>query len=124
MPDECRINLPATRAFDRNLSREVEVEGARIYPDPAQPDQVGRCRVLVMGGQTFREVPAGEQTVTTRLLAVVVPWHVVGVDPGCVVTILSSQADPRLPGRKVTVTGVEVSSYATARRLTCLDNLS
>ena len=123
MPDQCRINQRPTKTFDRNLKREIAIEGPQIYPDPNRPDQVGHCRVLVMGGQSFRAESAGEQTVTTRPLAVAVPWAVADVDPDCVVTIITSQADPRLNGRKVTVTGVEVSSYATARRLICLDNL-
>lgn len=123
MWDQCRINRPPTRTYDRGSNREVEVEGVQIYPDPTKPGEVGRCRAQVMGVQQSREVPAGEQSVTIRPLAVVVPWHVVAVEPDCVVTLIASQEDPRLNNRRFTVTGVEVSTFATARRLTCLDNL-
>lgn len=124
MWDRCRINRAPVKEFDEFSRTEVEVEGAQIYPDPAQPHQVGRCRIQVDGGQASRETLAGEQPVRTRAIAVAVPVTVAAVDPGCVVTIITARIDPRLNGRKVTVTGVEISTFATARRLICLDNLN
>lgn len=124
MFDECRINRPTTTTFNRGTELEVETPGVQIYPDPTKPDETGRCRIQVLGGQTFRDSTAGEQQVTTRLVVVAVPWHVSTVEPDCVVTIIQSQADPRLNNRQVTVTGVEISTFATARRIHAVDNLA
>ncbi len=124
MWDQCRINRAPVKQFDEAGRTEVEVEGAQIYPDPGQPHLAGHCRIQQMGGQLVRETDAAEQPVFTRALAVAVPVGVAAVDPGCVVTIITARIDPRLNGRRVTVTGVEISTFATARRLLCLDNLN
>ena len=110
MLDECRVNQPDTVSFDRATSQEVATVGDLVYEGP--------CRIQVLGGQSADDRLAGAQPLGVRNLVAAIPFRADAntVQRGQIITVLGS-SDSRLLQRRYAILSVEVSTFATARRL-------
>ena len=91
--------------YDPEQGKDVPAPGPVIYDGPVRW-QRDRDAVVVV---------AGTQDVKVRKAVGAVPWHVTDVVEGMTLEVTSSD-DPGLLG-VFTITEVEASSFATARRL-------
>ena len=110
MLDLCRVNRADVVEFNRVSASEESVAGELVYEGP--------CRIQVLGGQTANDRPSGSQPMSVRNLAVALPFREDSdaVQSGQTITVLRS-GDPRLLERRYAILSVEVSTFATARRL-------
>lgn len=111
MLDRCRVNRADVVEFNRVTASEESVAGQLVYEGP--------CRIQVLGGQTANDRPSGSQPMSVRNLAVALPFREDSdaVQSGQTITVLRS-GDPRLLlERRYAILIVEVSTFATARRL-------
>lgn len=92
----------------------------RTEPRPGQLLYTGRIRVQASQSRTGEQT-AGQQQITTGLFVCAVPWTVTDLMPGCVVRVTDSH-DPRLVGRRLQITDVQASTFATARRFFAIDH--
>ena len=95
MLDECRVSQPDIVSFDRATSQEVATVGDLVYEGP--------CRIQVLG---------------VRNLVAAIPFRADAntVQRGQIITVLRS-SDSRLLQRRYAILSVDVSTFATARRL-------
>lgn len=120
MTDECEIREPGgTETFDPTTGQTVTVPHDPYYPAAGE---TGWCRIQSVATTASAEHVTAGQQVTTHACAVGLPWSVTAAEVGHVVKVTASR-DPRWVGREFVVADVQGSSYATARRLLCTDNL-
>lgn len=110
MVDLCTITRAGgVEEFDPDTGEYTTPAGSTIYS--------GVCEVQVSDGLNARESEAGGTELTLSRVTVRVPLTVDDVEPGDIVTIDSSEADPALETQEFRVVTVVASTHATARRL-------
>lgn len=116
MDDACEVRGPGTGSvFDPDTGQTTTNPGPLRY--------AGCCRAQADAGSiAAREVLVAGDEVATHVYPVALPWHVTTVAKHDVVTITMSR-DPRLVDRELIVGDIQGSSFATARRLLCTDDL-
>ena len=115
MVDSCIITRPGTGRGPWN-------DTTRDY-DPPAPVTVyeGRCEVQQRDVQDLQAV-AGEASIDLQRYVVKLPIaESAAVDKGDDVEITSATNDPNLLGRHFTVEALHHKTYATARRLPCVE---
>lgn len=111
MTDTVVITRPGTPAtFNATDGTMIGGDRVTVY--------TGKARVQT-ASTNRNDATAGEQEVASVTTAVAVPADVTGVRKGDRVLVTASVSDPRMSGATVYVTSVEMSSFATARRLPC-----
>ena len=94
----------------------VYVDGVE-QREPDETVYTGPLRLQRAGGAGF--VSAGAESLPVAACVAAVPWDVIGIAVGDVVTITDSD-DPAAVGRRFTITDVELNAFAvTARRFHC-----
>ena len=96
--------------YDPDTGREVRVPDTQIYSGPVRVQRKPNAAMWA---------PAGAETVPVAGYVAAVPWHVVGLRAGDVLTVTASD-DPAAVGRRFVIVDVELNAFAqTARRFHC-----
>lgn len=116
MRDTCTVQLVTGHITDESTGIVTDTLGAAVYGPSIAPHH-GRCRFAVASVQES-DPQAGGATYTVTRGRVDVPVGAFVAATGLVVTCVTSEMDPHLPGRRFrTQASSPANSQATAYRL-------
>ncbi len=114
MVDTCTITSEEVRQWDADTNTYADSTSSSIYAGP--------CQVQLIDSITVTAEGAGEQQIVTERVVVKIPTSAPSVPIDSVLTITATglTSDPALVGRRYRVAGSHAKTFATSRRLPCV----
>ena len=113
MVDSCTVTRGDARTFDPVTRTYTTPAGATVYS--------GACRVQVASAVAPASPDVDGYGLTTQRITVHVPVSSVEYRLRDVVTVTAALMDPTLVGKRFRVVGGHAKTFATARRLECVE---
>ena len=111
MTSRVRINRPGKTVYDPQAGQEAPTEGDMVY--------TGRGRIQPVTETTTRVIAGGGETIIRDRYVAAVPWDIVGIMPGQILTITQAHVAETV-GQRYQITSVDRGDgFATARRFHC-----